>query len=282
MIHIDFEEPESGSWRHWRDRCNTEQLKHIDAIEAGRATKINEKLYKEQKDHLYLSLSGPFRGRCAYCEQKIIGDQRGDVEHFRPKAAVVDYNNNPITIELDGRLQNHPGYYWLVYDWGNLVPSCVLCNQLSREKDGTPRIGKGNQFPVRDFRATRVGEEALEEPLLLHPVFDSPEDHLDVDSSGLIRPKNDSDRGKTSIEIFGLNYRDLPNDRKKKYDDVKNKMRCLAHAAAADANGDEARKLVRELVSIKNGSDEFTIAARKAIRDSSENLVATIKQIENI
>ena len=268
-------------WHKWRTKCQTEQLRHNAAIRDGRGSKINEPLYKGQKEAIYMSLEGPFRGKCAYCEQKIIGDQRGDIEHFRPKAAIVQNNNKPIKFEIDGNIKNHPGYYWLVYDWKNLLPSCILCNQLSAEKGETPRLGKGNQFPVRGFRAKKEGEENLEEPLLLYPAFDKPEDHIEVDNLGVFKPKNDSDRGKVCIEIFGLNYRDLPNDRKKKYDDVKLKMRCLAHAAAADANSDETRKFLEEISEIKKGCDEFTLAARKAIKDSSADVVAVFEQIPN-
>ena len=281
MIHIKFEEPTSQKWRDWRAKCQTEQLRHNAAVRDGRASKINELLYKGQKDAIYINLDGPFRGKCAYCEQKIIGDQRGDIEHFRPKAAVVQNNNKPIKIKIDGKMKNHPGYYWLVYDWKNLLPSCILCNQLSAEKGETPRFGKGNQFPVRRFRAKEEGEENLEEPLLLHPIFNKPEDHIEVDNLGVFKPKNKSDRGKKSMDIFGLNYRDLPNDRKKKYNDVKNKMRLLAHAAAADANSNETRMLLEEISEIKKGCDEFTMAARKAIKDSSADVVAVIEQIHN-
>jgi uncharacterized protein (TIGR02646 family) len=87
-----------------------------------------------------------FLGKCAYCEVQFVLDQTGDVEHFRPKAGVVD--------EHDQRV-DHPGYYWLAYEWSNLLPSCSKCNRLTKTKDGR-RVGKGERFPVMGRRASSL------------------------------------------------------------------------------------------------------------------------------
>lgn len=49
-------------------------------------------------------------GKCCFCETKIGPD--GDVEHFRPKAAWCQGDGEPL---------NWPGYYWLAYEWSNLL-----------------------------------------------------------------------------------------------------------------------------------------------------------------
>jgi hypothetical protein len=63
-------------------------------------------------------------GKCAFCESKITHIAYGDVEHFRPKAGVRQ--------KASDKLQR-PGYYWLAYEWRNLLLSCQLCNQRYKE-----------------------------------------------------------------------------------------------------------------------------------------------------
>jgi hypothetical protein len=72
-----------------------------------------------------------------HCEREISG-YYGDAEHYRPKGA-VKYKTEAGELEdatcevlnpRQGRIvtQRHPGYFWLAYDWRNLLPSCVFCN----------------------------------------------------------------------------------------------------------------------------------------------------------
>jgi hypothetical protein len=258
MIHINFSEPNTKEWRKWRTTCDREQCLHNEAIESGRSSKVKDRVYKGQKN-FYINLDGPFHGKCAYCEQKISGDQYGDIEHFRPKARVDDEKTGePIKIQVDGDTKNHPGYYWLAYDCKNLLPSCILCNQE----------GKRNFFPVEGFRAVRPGEEEQERPLLIHPVFDNPEDHLEMDELGIFIPKNGSERGKTCIDIFKLNERGLPDERKKIYNTVREKMGLLCFRIVPGGDSEGAKKILNDIENHKNGIEEFTIAARKAIKDS--------------
>lgn len=258
MIHIDFTEPKTEDWRRWCALCNSEQEVHNDAIESGRSSNVKAQVYKGQKN-VYMNPDGPFHGKCAYCEQKIFGDQYGDIEHFRPKARVDDEKNGkPIKIQIDGDTKNHPGYYWLTYDCKNLLPSCIRCNQE----------GKRNFFPVDGFRACRPGEVVEEKPLLIHPCFDNPEEHLEMDDLGIFIAK--SDRGETCIRIFGLNDRGLPDERRKIYNTVRQKMGLLYLHVVQGANNDMISNSLSEIERIKNGFEAFTAAARKAIKDSQE------------
>lgn len=258
MIRIDFTEPDTQEWEDWRVSCDSEQRNHNKAIESGRSSKVKPRVYKGQKD-VYMNFDGPFHGKCAYCEQKIAGDQYGDIEHFRPKARVDDEKTGkPIKIQIDGDIKNHPGYYWLAYDCKNLLPCCILCNQE----------GKRNVFPVAGFRAFRPGEEEKEKPLLIHPCFDNPEEHLEIDQTGALIPKSKSIRGKTCIDIFKLNERGLPDERKKIYNTVKQKMALLCSYIIPDGDFERAKGILGEIRNHKNGIEEFTIAARKAIKDS--------------
>lgn len=160
-----------------------------------------------------------FHHKCAYCESRYAGTQPVDVEHWRPKAR-VDEDEGEEKIDF-----NH-GYYWLAASWANLLPSCIDCNRRREqllESDGTLRtVGKGNRFPLApgSRRATALGEEVLEEPLLLNPYTDDPTEHLEFIEEGVVRPKlvrvtrRPSPKGKASIEVYALNRTALVQDRR--------------------------------------------------------------------
>src|SRR4051794_12281276 len=86
MNKIDFIEPTTAAWKRWRKRCREEKRTAIRAVASGKNPKISN-LYKGQKD-VFRDPHGPFRGKCAYCEQKITSNQHGDIDHFRPKKGV--------------------------------------------------------------------------------------------------------------------------------------------------------------------------------------------------
>ena len=58
--------------------------------------------------------------KCCFCEAKVSPVAFGDVEHFRPKAAVRQSVNDP---------EIRRGYYWLAYTWNNLFLACEVCNR---------------------------------------------------------------------------------------------------------------------------------------------------------
>src|SRR6266511_3690577 len=69
--------------------------------------------------------------KCCYCESKFRHTSYGAVEHYRPKGSVK---------QAPGLKEEYPGYYWLAYDWNNLLVSCERCNTSH----------KGNLFPLMD------------------------------------------------------------------------------------------------------------------------------------
>src|SRR4051812_1734670 len=54
------------------------------------------------------------KGKCAYCESPLGMEVAGGSDHFRPIRSVAEH-------------PDHPGYYWLAYDWDNLLPACGMC-----------------------------------------------------------------------------------------------------------------------------------------------------------
>ena len=137
MIRVDFREPDTADWRQWRDDANTARDQLIKDVKKGKAPEIDADLYKRMKKVIF----DAFSGKCAYCESQISADQPGDVEHFRPKGRVMGEDGKPVLIKLGNKEVPHPGYYWLAYDWRNLLPACARCNR-PEAIDGEKTTGK--------------------------------------------------------------------------------------------------------------------------------------------
>lgn len=278
MIKIDFVEPETEEWRAWVADCIAEQDIHDAAILSGQPSKVKESLYKRLKKTVYLDPAGPFFGKCSFCEDFIRANQHGDVEHFRPKAAIVDETTNK-SINRPGTEDPHPGYYWLAYDWRNLLPSCVLCNQPSTEPEGEA-VGKRSYFPLADEtkRAQVRGEERYESPLLINPMQAEPDLDLGVDGkTGVMFARNESPAGETCIRIFGLNLRDLPNQRADAYAAARRLYKTWVDAKYS--NSADLPDLERKYRRILRGDERFAAVARVGIADARRELIGILGQI---
>lgn len=173
------------------------------------------------------ALNTLYHKKCAYCETNTSAGASLQVEHFRPKAKVIEVPFDKTT-EL-----GHRGYYWLGYEWSNLLLSCAKCNEQG---------AKGNHFPIADesYRITThsltstneldrtkcvitCAELANEKPLLLNPETDEVEEHFVFLPDGTI--KGFTDEGRKTVEIMKLNREDLVLARKKKVDDIFNAIR---------------------------------------------------------
>jgi len=119
--------PTGPAYEAWRNRAVAARNKLVEAWEAEREAaaresrsvawkhKFNEDLYKEFRQ---VFLFEAFHRKCAYCEVNHSDGYPVQVEHYRPKAGVTD----------NRQMIEHSGYFWLAYEWWNLVPSCAHCN----------------------------------------------------------------------------------------------------------------------------------------------------------
>lgn len=127
--------------------------------------------------------------KCCFCEAKFSDNSFGDVEHFRPKGAYKRNGNRSLT---------YPGYYWLAYDWNNLMYSCEVCN----------RSFKKNQFPLRNETTrkpnhTHANLLTNEDRLLINPNEEDPSTFITFKEEVPV-PVNGSLKGSTSIRAYGL------------------------------------------------------------------------------
>ena len=127
MIKITFVEPVSEDWLNWKNNCQQATTEIINSVNQAMHPTVTN-LYKDQKP-VFVDTKCNFFGKCAYCESLITNNQPGDVDHYRPKGRVMDANNKPVMITTALGENPHPGYYWLAYQFSNLLPSCIDCNR---------------------------------------------------------------------------------------------------------------------------------------------------------
>ncbi len=134
--------------------------------------------------------------KCCFCESKIGHISYGDVEHFRPKAGWVQDNEN----------MNKPGYYWLAYEWDNLLLSCEKCNQRYKK----------NLFPLIDTATRAVSHNddvANEVPFFLNPNFENVEEFITFNEE-IPKGIDNTLRGEKTIELLELD-RELLNEQRR-------------------------------------------------------------------
>jgi hypothetical protein len=135
--------------------------------------------------------------KCAFCESKVTHIASGHVEHFRPKGGVRQH---------EGDLVQKPGYFWLAYEWKNLLFSCEICNSRF----------KGNLFPLTNptARARRPRDDlAAEKPLFVDPAVEDPAAHIGFREEYPFAV-NGSARGEATWRALGLDREKLAEIRR--------------------------------------------------------------------
>lgn len=197
-----------------------------DTIYKGSYKDADGKMQSTVRD----ALNEYYKDKCAYCEDFC----KAEIEHYRPKKAVND-------------LPLHNGYFWLCYEWSNLLPSCRFCNTEG---------GKGNQFPIISV-AHRVYLPVMannllsaahcqanahplltEQPYLLNPEIDQNFEQyftfkINDDKTGIkMLGIDEALRGSHTVKICNLNRRVLQLRRLKIYRTYLSKINTVFEFAA--------------------------------------------------
>lgn len=157
-----------------------------------------------------------YKGKCAFCNQIPKGSPL-QVEHFRPKNGI--------------RNETHTGYYWLGYEWTNLLFACGNCNTTKNNyfpllpnviRVPSPSWITPNNFDLNDCLANSSILKD-EKYFLINPEIDKPDKHLFYEADGKISYFDT--RGELSIKRYSLNRDELYLDgRKKLLDEVLKKI----------------------------------------------------------
>ncbi|AFC25766.1 HNH endonuclease [Saprospira grandis] len=159
-------------------------------------------------------LEALYHHKCAYCESPM-GTEQFTVEHYRPK-------------------KGRNGYWWLGYEWSNLLPVCKDCNgpkadvfkvkgkdlHNCSERMKALKISQGGPFrslkpPYTDTTKTALDRAQMradspyllaEGPYLLHPEIDEPRDYIEVRKNGEIYSiEKGNQRAEETIKLVNLN-----------------------------------------------------------------------------
>jgi uncharacterized protein (TIGR02646 family) len=208
-VHKDFEATPPGLIS---DACNAQRLKAIFEKASHNFSSYH------YRDSIIGILRGIYKYKCGYCETPESAGASLRVDHFRPKGRVIE-------------LSNHGGYYWLGYEWSNLILVCEKCNRQKWDHfpigDETARVLQptigSDGLPISD--GCRADKSLLinEGAFLLNPEIDDPDVHLLFLPDGNVKAK--TVRGATSIDVYDLRRSPLLEDRKNMTDDILEKLK---------------------------------------------------------
>ncbi len=226
----------------------------IDAMEAGEDLPefqssiyahriVKEQLIRDQHD------------KCAYCERAdVTANFHGDVEHVRPKAGWV---------QRVGDALSRSGYYWLAYDWDNLLFSCQHCNQTHKK----------NLFPLRAPKKRSLSHHedvAREQPILVNPTREDPSEFIEFREE-LPVGKDRGGRGKRTIAILGLDRPKLNETRRKLLNRVHEMQDLLLAFEGRPLDKDQAKAIAACQEFLRHcveDNHEFAAMCRCALSDS--------------
>ncbi len=181
------------------DQKKVQALKSIkQSINKGEKPSIKKLWTKDKDPEVKEFLHNSQYGKCCYCERER-GPIEMDIEHFRPKSEVKEN-------------KNHQGYWWLAYEWDNLLLACKKCNNQ-----------KGTKFPLKQEsrRAFKPQDDLTkEDPFLINPLIENPEDFIEYDIKDpiMIKAKGKNERGERTVnELTGINALEVLKERAYQY-----------------------------------------------------------------
>jgi hypothetical protein len=275
VIRLHFTPPfGDAAWDAWMEDGRAAATRML--ADATGSHSIDAALYKRQRDRLLAAT----HGKCAYCELKLaVGQRKGDVEHYRPKGRARARDGKVVKIQRDGVEIDHPGYFWLAYDYMNLLPSCSACNRRAGDAASGTHTGKSDIFPTLDERwAARPEDVSTEQPALLNPWLESddPAKHLLFDpDTGLVI--GTTARGTTTVWLLGLNRDGLPEERLKACRDVRRAFQVSVSEAVHDGADEDD---VLHLKSVMDGSGAFAAICRVELERRRQQLKELLAHLD--
>jgi hypothetical protein len=221
MRHIDIEcllwregWPPDG-WEELVEKAKEELRNLSDGKSRAGIFKKYSHVWSKVKDY-YRDLS---HEKCWYCETKT-DRHRGDMDHYRPKGGITG--------------TNHPGYWWLAFEWKNWRFCCEICNSKLADHETGIVGGKGNDFPlVGNDESRRIWSECHYEDLICElPALLDPTEQEDTKLLTFLRDGRPAsrttdecsieyERVKCSIRAYHLDHSKLNRKRKEIYHQVR-------------------------------------------------------------
>ncbi|EGW41749.1 hypothetical protein [Desulfosporosinus sp. OT] len=209
----------------------------------------NEQLREDFKELFY--------GKCWYTEIKLLG-QDVHIDHFRPKAEVRRFQDNPYNEPLQ-----HTGYSWLANDEANYRACCIYANRVTGEG------GKGCYFPLQEGSPylTRGGSED-EQPLLLDPCKQDDVNVLTFFGGDVLCASNepiDIKRVEISKTLYNLSEQSIKSARARLWEDI-------SRTLAEYSTGDISRKAcLRRLSDAISPEAQFSACAMACVNSLAQD-----------
>ena len=99
--------------------------------------------------------------------------------------------------------------------------------------------------------------------MLLHPGVDDPAEHLELDATGLVFGK--TGRGRGTVEMLGLNERNLAESRRREIDDMLAVCATLVSDLIRHRRDEGVERAQRRVQYALMGKSEFSMAGRFAV-----------------
>jgi len=231
-----------------RKDCTAYDKNPADHRTGKKKFRINRRVYGDAdvKDTLLRAQ----HDKCCYCETKFRHSSPGAVEHYRPKGAVK---------QASGQSIEYPGYYWLAYDWNNLLVICESCNRH-----------KGYCFPLMDNNArarSHHDDIAIEQPLLINPTLEDPRDHIRFRGDA---PEPLTEIGRITIQYLGLRRAHLEEDRRERLARLKDLQGWIE--VTKDSNDPKVQRIrdqmMKTLVAAAHPETEYSAMVQDLIKSS--------------
>lgn len=201
--------------------------------------------------------------KCWYSEAQL-QEGEGHVEHYRPKRRLWG--------------AEHDGYWWRAFDWRNLRLAHSAVNLRRTDYLTKRKVGKGSYFPLQDpnARATNLGGEAQEQPLLLDPIVPSDTRLIYFDEpSGAPRPRYQKEenewlheRADKSIDFYHLDEGTWNKERADLMAEVRKLCEQLEAVASAQPRDEQVyHQRIDEIVAYISPFAEFSAACLQVVRD---------------
>lgn len=193
-------------------------------------------------------LSAMHNNRCCYCERFRDSSRESDIEHFRPKTAVAE------------KVPNRPGYWWLAYEWTNLLFSCKTCNEQYKK----------THFPVRGTRAVSPDDSLNEEQAcLLDPASEDVDSAIGFDwvthrGNVLVYGIGSNvRRATTTVRIVGLNRPSLASERWEALQPLKRIARSMIRAQEEGVSQSYISRVAEEIQKMTSRSSAAPFVGMK-------------------
>ena len=189
-----------------------------------------------------------YKDKCAYCETMTSAGAELRVDHYRPKDKVKE------------DVTHLTGYYWLSYEWSNLILACEKCNRSKSNKFPISHLGTRLYEPIvvagtttPDITTFIITHKSLsdEEPLIINPEIDiNLTDWFVFLPNGEIKAINNNEKVNKTIDVCKLNRVPLVLDRKKIVSDITDNIEKYINDYIADKDTSKFSTRINDILDI--------------------------------